>query len=153
MPPELTHKGLPIRRNSLVARMCKWVDEGYYINKRAKTLDCVVRWEMVLRSVRTTNLLRNGYKNLTNPSLHWLFKGPRGYRAIDNVVAGNYEYPEAPQLKQARRARRLERKEKRRQKQVAAQQCKEQQSVSSGEQASCDSLDALGVMEVTDGSK
>ncbi len=106
LPPVLTHKGLPIPKSSLVASMCRWVEEGHQRNSRAGVPEYRLQWKRVLKRVKTTDLLRNGYQNLSNPSLYWLFKGAAGERAIDKVLEGKYDGHPAPQLRQARLARR-----------------------------------------------
>jgi hypothetical protein len=153
MPPELTDNGLPIRKSSLVARMCKWVDEGYFPNRRAGIPECMLQWQRVLKRVKTTNLLRNGYKNLPDPSLYWLFKGPRDERGIDKVLEGKYDDCLAPQFKQARRLRRWKRKVERHVRQTMAKPGKEQQVGGSGEHTSVSSLGCSTVNEVADGPK
>lgn len=113
LPPELTHRGLPIRKSSLVCRMCKWVYENPFYNERAGMPECLMLWLRVIKRVKTTNILRNGYGKLTDPSLYWLFAGEQGSRGIDKVLEGKYDNCLAPQYRQTKAANRRKAKMKR----------------------------------------
>jgi hypothetical protein len=141
LPPELTHKGLPIRKSSLVCRMCKWVYENPFYNERAGMPECLMLWLRVIKRVKTTNILRNGYGKLTDPSLYWLFAGEWGSRGIDKVLEGKYDNCLAPQYRQLKASNRRKAKMKRK---IAQLQAK---LLSGGEQSgqatqSCESAEA-----------
>lgn len=52
LPPVLTHKGLPIPKSSLVASMCRWVEEGHQRNSRAGVPEYRLQWKRVLSGSR-----------------------------------------------------------------------------------------------------